>query len=64
MVSLPSTNTTAKTEKQKMLDGELHQTMEDPELVRERLQAKQVCFELNLTPPMDVENGGGLRRKF
>ena len=64
MVSLPSTNTTAKTEKQKMLDGELYQAMEDPELVRERLQAKQVCFELNQTPPMDVERRRELVKKL
>ena len=64
MVSLPSTNTIAKTEKQKRLDGELHQSRDDPELVRERLQPKQVCFELNQTHPMDVEKQRGLVKKL
>ena len=37
-------------EKQKMLRGELYQAFE-PGLTQERLQAKQLCFELNQTPP-------------
>lgn len=39
---------TTKSEKDKMLAGELYQAF-DPELVAERNQAKQLCFELNQT---------------
>ena len=42
------------TEKEKMLRGELYKAFE-PSLTNERLQAKQLCFELNQTSPMDQE---------
>ena len=41
-----------KTEKEKMLAGELYQAF-DPELVAERQRAKSLCFQLNSTPPTD-----------
>lgn len=42
------------TEKAKMLGGELYQAFEEG-LTNERLQAKQICFELNHTSPVDQE---------
>ena len=42
------------TEKEKMLRGELYQAFE-PSLTDERLQAKQLCFELNQTSPTNQE---------
>ena len=42
------------TENEKMLRGELYRAFE-PSLTNERLEAKQLCFELNQTSPMDQE---------
>ena len=43
------------TEKEKMLKGELYNADYDPELIAERTQAKDLCFELNNTTPSDLE---------
>ena len=42
----------AKSELQKMLDGDLYDAF-DPPLVEMRNNAKQLCFELNQTSPLD-----------
>lgn len=42
-----------KTEKQKMMDGEMYDAF-DSTLLRERNAAKQMCFELNQTSPLNV----------
>ncbi|KAL7579686.1 hypothetical protein ACA910_021833 [Epithemia clementina (nom. ined.)] len=47
-----------------MLLGELYKAMEDPELVQERRQAKQLCFELNQTSPLDVEQRRAIVKKL
>lgn len=44
----------AKTEKEKMLDGELYQAF-DEELVKERARAKELVYELNHLPPSELE---------
>jgi maltose O-acetyltransferase len=44
----------SRSEKSKMLAGELYQAF-DPELVQERNQAKQLCFHLNQTSPLETE---------
>ena len=54
----------AKTEKQKMLDGDYYKAMEDDELVRERVNAKQICFELNMTPPIETEQRPRITEKL
>ena len=41
-------------EKAKMLKGELYQAF-DPELLLERQRAKDLCFRLNQTPPLETE---------
>lgn len=41
-----------KSEKEKMLAGELYQAFGD-ELTQERQNAKQICFEFNQTSPVD-----------
>lgn len=43
-----------KTEKEKMMAGELYQAFE-PELLRKRNECKQVCFLLNQTSPLDTD---------
>lgn len=48
----PTTSTSPKTEKEKMLAGELYKAF-DPELVAERQRAKDLCFQFNATPPTD-----------
>ena len=47
-------STTARSEKEKMLRGELYQAFA-PELVEERQKAKEICFAFNQTNPMDKE---------
>jgi maltose O-acetyltransferase len=44
-----------KTEKEKMLDGDLYDSS-DPELVKERLLARDICFRLNSLSPEKLEN--------
>jgi len=45
---------TSKSEKEKMLAGELYYAF-DEELLRERNQAKQLCFELNQKSPLEAD---------
>ena len=42
------------TEKEKMLRGELYRAFE-PSLTQERQKVKQICFDLNQTPPSQQE---------
>ena len=46
-----------KTEKEKMLCGELYDSG-DPQLKKERLRARQLCFQLNHLPPDELESIG------
>lgn len=50
-------------ERTKMLLGEFYQAF-DPQLVKERIQAKQLCFELNQTPPVDTEKRASLTKQI
>ena len=43
-----------KTEKEKMLEGELYDSS-DPQLVKDRLNARELCFRLNGLPPSQFE---------
>jgi maltose O-acetyltransferase len=52
-----------KTEKEKMVAGELYQAS-DPELVKERLQARELLHLLNSSPPAEPENRVALLRKL
>jgi maltose O-acetyltransferase len=46
-----------------MLAGEFYQSF-DPVLTKERIQAKQLCFELNQTPPTDTEKRTSLTQQL
>jgi maltose O-acetyltransferase len=52
-----------KSEKEKMLAGELYQAS-DPELVQERLQARELMRLLNSSAPAEPENRVSLLRKL
>lgn len=52
-----------KSEKQKMLDEELYDST-DPELVNDRLNAKEICFEINHLHPKEVEKRNELLKKL
>ena len=52
-----------KSEKEKMLAGELYQAS-DPELVQERLQARELLQLLNSSAPSEPENRVALLRKL
>ena len=52
-----------KTEKEKMLAGELYQAS-DPELVRERLYARELVQALNYSLPANPENRLALMGKL
>ena len=54
---------TSRTEKEKMLAGDLYQAF-DEELLRERNQAKQLCFELNQTSPLETEQRKSIARRL
>src|SRR5687767_3855023 len=43
-----------KSEREKMISGELYDSM-DPELVRDRLRAREICRELNTADPKDTD---------
>lgn len=51
------------TEKEKMLAGQLYNAM-DEELVRERVYAKKLCYEFNITEPSDYEKRKALLKKL
>ncbi len=44
-----------KTEKEKMLSGEMYIPW-DAELAQDRMQAKELCFQLNQTSPTQIES--------
>jgi maltose O-acetyltransferase len=52
-----------RTEKENMLAGELYQAF-DPELLAERNRAKQLCFELNQTSPLQVDRRTELTKQL
>ena len=52
-----------KSEKEKMLAGELYQAS-DPELIQERLQARELLQLLNSSAPAEPENRVSLLRKL
>jgi maltose O-acetyltransferase len=54
---------TPNDERRKMLAGEFYQSF-DPVLTKERIQAKQLCFELNQTPPIDTEKRASLTQQL
>jgi len=52
-----------KTEKEKMLEGELYDANNDKELIAERQKCKELCHEYNLlSPSLTVRRGAMLRR--
>ena len=54
LISTTSTTTTAKTNKEKMLAGEMYNA-EDPILVAERIHAKELCYDFNMLRPSERE---------
>lgn len=63
MTSTTRANDAPSAELDKMLRGELYNAF-DPTLLRMRNEAKQLCFELNLTSPMDVEKRKEITKKL
>lgn len=59
-MSEPATSTT---ELEKMLSGELYDAF-DPKLLQMRNEAKQLCYELNQTSPLDVARRKALTKKI
>ena len=55
--------TVSKTELEKMLNGELYDAF-DPVLLKMRNEAKQLCFELNQTSPLDVDKRKSITKKL
>lgn len=51
------------TEKEKMLSGQLYDSME-PQLVAERAKAKDLCFRFNQTPPSEIGAREALLREL
>ena len=51
-------------EKEKMLEGKLYNADYDKELIKERLIAKDKCFEYNNTKPSDIEARTKLMREI
>ena len=43
------------TEKEKMLAGEIYNANYDEELIKERIEVKDKCFEYNNTRPSNIE---------
>ena len=52
------------TEKEKMLRGMLYLADDDPQLLSERMRAKDLCFSLNQLPPSHREEREALLRKL
>lgn len=52
------------TEKEKMLAGEIYDANYNEELAKERLQAKNLCYEYNHLKPSDVENRKEIMKKL
>lgn len=61
--TIMSTDRGPNEERQKMLAGDFYQAF-DPVLTKERIQAKQLCFELNQTPPVDTEKRAALTKQL
>lgn len=58
-----NTNSNAKTEKQKMLDGEYFNALEKG-LVADRAKAKEICFDYNQLRPSDKEKKTEIIKKL
>ena len=52
------------TEKEKMLAGEIYDANYDENLIKERMVAKDKCFELNNMKPSDFENRKALLKEI
>lgn len=52
------------TEKEKMLAGQIYDGNYNQELAKERLQAKDLCFEYNHLKPSDLENRKKIMKKL
>lgn len=53
-----------KTEKEKCRDGELYDANNDTELVRERQECKDICYEYNMLKPSMLEQRGEIIRRL
>lgn len=53
-----------KTEREKMLAGEIYDANYDEELLSERLKAKDICFEYNNLKPSELEKRTELLKKL
>ena len=54
-----------KTEKTKMLAGEIYNSNYDAELIAERLACKEICYDYNqLRPTMEVERKKIIQQLF
>lgn len=53
-----------KTEREKMLAGEIYDANYDEELLKERTKAKEVCFEYNNLKPSELEKRTELLKKL
>ncbi|KAL7571898.1 hypothetical protein ACA910_006535 [Epithemia clementina (nom. ined.)] len=60
----PDNSKPDKSIRQKMLSGDLYKATDDPELMQEHMQAMHLCFELNQTSPMDLEQRKALVKKL
>jgi maltose O-acetyltransferase len=63
MASSSSSSSSSSSELEKMLRGDLYDAFE-PALLEMRNQAKQLCFELNQTPPLQVEKRKEITQKI
>ena len=52
------------TEKEKMYRGKLYNADNDEELISDRMNAKDLCFEFNNTKPSDLENRRRIIKKL
>ena len=53
-----------KTEKMKMLDGEMYNANYDEELINERIACKELCYDYNLLRPSQVKEKMKLMRSI
>ena len=51
-------------EKEKGMRGELYDANNDPELIKERIICKEICYDYNNLRPSDTENREGIIRKL
>lgn len=52
------------TEKEKMLAGKIYNANYDEDLAKERLKAKDLCYEYNHLKPSDLENRSKIMKKL